>query len=56
MLSRVLLIVSLAMVAMGGLLDLTGHHRVFGLTREHYWNDGTYLAVLAIAVHLIFRV
>lgn len=54
-LSVLLLAVSLLLSALGGWADLTGV-RIFGLSREHYWRDATYLAVLAIAVHLIWKV
>ncbi len=53
-LSILLLAVSLLLSAMGGWSDLTGQ-RIFGLSREHYWRDATYLAVLAIALHLILK-
>jgi len=53
-LSVLLLGLSLVLSALGGWADLTGG-RIFGLSREHYWRDATYLAVLAIAVHLIFH-
>lgn len=55
-LSTLLLVVSLVLVSMGGLLDMTRQDRILGITRQHLWNDGTYLAVLAIAVHLILKV
>jgi len=55
-LSTVLLLISLVLVGMGGLLDMSGQERIMGISRQHLWNDGTYLAVLAIAVHLILRI
>lgn len=55
-LSTLLLVVSLILVGAGGLLDMTRQDRILGITRQHLWNDGTYLAVLAIAVHLILKV
>lgn len=54
-LSMLLLALSLLLSAMGGWCDLMGQ-RIFGLSREHYWRDATYLAVLAIALHLILKV
>jgi hypothetical protein len=53
-LCEVLLMVSVTLVALGGLSDMTGY-RFFGISRDHYWNDGMYLAVLAIAVHVLYR-
>jgi hypothetical protein len=55
-LSTLLLVVSLILVGAGGLLDMTRQDRILGITRQHLWNDGTYLAVLAIAVHLILKI
>lgn len=55
-LSTILLVISLVLVGAGGLLDMAGQDRILGVTRQHLWNDGTYLAVLAIAVHLILKV
>lgn len=52
--SVLLLLASLALTGLGGLLDMTGQ-TFYGLTRQHMWNDGMYLAILAIAVHLILR-
>ena len=53
-LSQALLGLSLLLTAIGGFLDITGMS-FYGLTRQHMWNDGLYVAVLAIAVHLILR-
>jgi hypothetical protein len=53
--SVLLLLASLALIGLGGLLDMIGQDRFMGVSRHHAWTDGTYLAVLAIAVHLILR-
>lgn len=42
------------MMSMGGMSDMTGR-TYFGISREHYWRDGTYLAVLAIGIHLLWK-
>lgn len=52
--SEALLLLSAVLTALGGVSDMTGW-RPYGLTRQHLWNDGMYAAVLAIAVHLIYR-
>ncbi len=52
--SGILLGISVIFAALGGYGDMIDQ-RVFGLTRQHYWSDATYLAVLAIAIHLIWR-
>lgn len=55
-LSAVLLVMSLLLTGLGGWMDMIGEDRVLGISRRHAWTDGTYLAILAIAVHLIFRI
>jgi hypothetical protein len=52
--SVLLLLASLALTGLGGIMDMT-NTSIWGLSRQHMWNDGMYLAVLAIAVHLILR-
>lgn len=53
-LSHLLLLFSIALSLLGGYADMTGQ-RVFGLSRQHYWNDATYICVLAIAIHLLWH-
>jgi hypothetical protein len=45
---------SFILIFLGGYADMI-NQRVFGLSREHYWSDGLYFAVLAIAVHILWR-
>ena len=52
--SGLLLGFSVILIILGGYADMI-NQRVFGLTREHYWSDGIYFAVLAIAAHLLWR-
>lgn len=54
-LSVAVLGLSVVLSMLGGYADLTGK-RVFGLSREHYWSDATYMVGLAIAIHLLLRV
>ena len=54
-LSVLLLVASLVLTALGGWMDMIGVDRIGPLSRRHAWTDGTYVAVLAIAVHLILR-
>ena len=54
-LSIVVLGLSLILLSLGGYCDITGK-RVFGMSREHYWSDATYMVGLAIALHLLLRV
>lgn len=53
-LSSILLILSIILSMLGGYSDMTGH-RVFGLSREHYWSDAIYMGVLAIAIHILWH-
>jgi membrane protein implicated in regulation of membrane protease activity len=52
--SGVLLGFSFILIVLGGYADMIDQ-RLFGLTREHYWSDGIYFAILAIAAHLLWR-
>lgn len=52
--SQLLLLFSIALSLLGGYADMTGH-RVFGLSRQHYWSDATYICVLAIGIHLLWH-
>jgi hypothetical protein len=47
----VLLFIAVLMTGLGGLLDIVQHD--FRITREHSWNDGLFLVVLAIALLLL---
>ena len=53
-LSQFMLISSVVLSLLGGYADMTGH-RVFGLSRQHYWSDATYICVLAIGIHLLWN-
>lgn len=53
-LSVFLLFVSLVLSMIGGWCDIT-NKRFLGMSREHYWTDATYLAVLASSVHFILK-
>ena len=53
-LSSILLILSIILSMLGGYSDMSGQ-RVFGLSREHYWSDATYICVLAIGIHLLWH-
>ena len=47
----VLLVVAVLMTGLGGLIDIVRND--FRITREHSWNDGLFLVVLAIALLLL---
>ena len=52
--SIVLLIIAFVMTGAGGLLDMMGLNRGI-ITKEHYWNDATFLVSFVIALQLIFK-
>jgi hypothetical protein len=53
-LSQFMLLSSVVLSLLGGYADMTGN-RVFGLSRQHYWTDATYICVLAIGIHLLWH-
>ncbi len=52
--SIILLIIAFVMTGAGGLLDMMGLNRGI-ITKEHYWNDATFLVSFVIALQLIFK-
>ena len=53
-LSVFLLLLSVVLSMIGGWCDIT-NQRFLGMSREHYWTDATYIAVLASSVHFILK-
>lgn len=47
----VLLVAAVLMTSLGGLIDIVQND--FRITREHGWNDGLFLVVLAIALLML---
>lgn len=47
----VLLVAAVLMTGLGGMLDMVKND--FRITREHSWNDGLFLVVVAIALLLL---
>ena len=52
--SIVLLVIAFVMTGAGGLLDMLGLKRSV-ISKEHYWNDATFLVSFVIALQLIFK-
>lgn len=52
--SIVLLVIAFVMAGAGGLLDILGIERSI-ITKEHYWNDATFIVSFVIALQLIFK-
>ncbi len=44
------LVLAFIMTGLGGMLDMTCNN--YEITRQHLWNDGLFLGVIAIAVLL----
>lgn len=53
-LSVVLLIVAVAMTGLGGWMDILGVQKI-AVSREHAWNDATFLVLVVIAIQLIYK-
>lgn len=53
MLVFLLLILSAALTALGGFMDMSGTSRIYGFSKKHAWHDGLYLAVLAIPLSVL---
>ncbi len=47
----ILLGLSILFTGVAGLYDFQEHH--YKMTKEHLWNDGLFLAILAVAILLI---
>jgi hypothetical protein len=52
-LAIVVIIVSLFLTGMGGVADMFGSSASLRFTKEHAWNDGVYLALVAIFLVLV---
>lgn len=44
------LILAFMMTGLGGMMDMACNH--YELTRQHMWNDGLFLGIIAIAILL----
>lgn len=42
-----LMVLAAILMAIGGLADMCGEKRVLGLSKHHYWADGTFLLVFS---------
>ena len=49
-LAVILLIIAFVMTAIGGLMDMS--YNEWKMTRQHLWNDGLFLGLLAIVILL----
>lgn len=51
-LCSVLVVLSILLTALGGWMDYMNYPRLFGISRDHAWNDAQYLLLLAIFIKL----
>lgn len=51
--SVLLLVVAVLMTGMGGLMDVLRLRAT--PSREHYWNDATFIVLFVIAIQLIYK-
>ena len=49
----VLLIIAAILTGIGGWLDLSGSESTLHLTKQHAWNDGLFLAIVAVFLLLL---
>lgn len=54
-LAVVVLILSVMMTGLGGLMDIADEKRIGYLSKKHAWNDGLYLAVVAVALFMMSK-
>lgn len=47
-----LIVLGLIFTGIGGILDMTGKDDL-KISKKHFWNDGTYVTVLAVALLLL---
>lgn len=47
-----LIILGMIFTAIGGILDMTKKDNLV-ISKKHFWNDGTYVTILAVALLLI---
>lgn len=43
------------MTAIGGMLDLMDQKRLLGFSKEHFWNDGIFIVLVAGVVAIITK-
>lgn len=59
-LSTILIIISILMVLSGGIKDVFKKDLItingYSPSREHYWNDGLYILILAAVLRHFFRI
>lgn len=47
-----LIVIGIIFTLIGGILDLSGKDDL-KITKNHFWNDGTYVTILAVALLLL---
>jgi hypothetical protein len=50
--SILLIVLGILFTSIGGILDMLGKEDV-KISKRHFWNDGTYVTVLAVALLLL---
>ena len=48
-----LIILGVIFTSIGGVMDMLDKDRINNISKRHFWNDGTYITVLAIALLLL---
>lgn len=50
-----LIALGIIFTSIGGVMDMTGKENMV-ISKKHFWNDGTYVTVLAVALLLLNKV
>jgi hypothetical protein len=48
----VVVILAILLTGLGGLMDMTGREKIGFLSKQHAWNDGLFLLILAILLSI----
>lgn len=44
------ILLSIIFMTMGGIMDMTNREKLF-ITKQHFWNDGIFLAILGVFLY-----
>lgn len=59
--SQILVGLALLLTGMGGYLDMCGKESIripgtsYSVTKDHLWNDGSFVLFLAVAINILFK-
>lgn len=59
--SHSLVVVALILTGLGGYLDMSGRQKIqipgtsYFISRDHLWNDGSFILFLAVALNILLK-